>query len=166
MIYPLKMVVFHSFLYVYQRVWVGSRSQDRSVPKTKSSLCCWYSPFFAVKQACPILAGLILVRLLKFTHIYIYIQYIYIFHHYLVSRCFWYTLQVPNSFVVDFVDPVRCFVDFQDNFHEPQRIVICALIERAAVRVGGPAKVDVKFKAQLQDTPLVNIQKTMENHNF
>jgi hypothetical protein len=59
-------------------------------------------------------------------------------------------LQVPQFFV-DFVDPVRCRF-FQDNFHEPQRIVICALIERAAVRVGGPAKVDVKFKAQLQDT--------------
>ncbi|CAL1132299.1 unnamed protein product [Cladocopium goreaui] len=36
--------------------------------------------------------------------------------------------------------------ELTDNFHEPQRIVICALIERAAVRVGGPAKVDVKFK--------------------
>ena len=36
---------------------------------------------------------------------------------------------------------------FQDHFYEPQRIVICALIERSAQREAGPAKVDVKFKA-------------------
>jgi len=36
--------------------------------------------------------------------------------------------------------------DLKDRFYEPERIVICAMIERSALRAGGPAKVDVKFK--------------------
>lgn len=36
----------------------------------------------------------------------------------------------------------------QEHFHEPERIVICAVIERVALRTGAPAKVDVKFKAR------------------
>lgn len=38
-------------------------------------------------------------------------------------------------------------LQLKDHFYEPERIVICALIERGALRAGGPAKVDVQFKA-------------------
>ena len=38
---------------------------------------------------------------------------------------------------------------WQDDFHEPERIMICAVIERMARRAGGPAKVNVLTKAGL-----------------
>ncbi|CAJ1383057.1 unnamed protein product, partial [Effrenium voratum] len=38
--------------------------------------------------------------------------------------------------------------DLKESFHEPYRIMIGAVIERAARRAGGPAKVDIKFKLQ------------------
>ncbi|CAK8997728.1 unnamed protein product [Durusdinium trenchii] len=51
------------------------------------------------------------------------------------ETCAWRTLErMPNQ--------------LKEHFHEPERIVICAVIERVALRTGAPAKVDVKFKLQ------------------